>query len=114
MGNNEGTVADTLKQRGLVYGSYKEVCEVRAKILDLLSKHHVAVTGKPMDDRTLLGFSDVVLKLVRAAGKPEYEDSWHDLAGYATLMEDIAKSGKTLKDALAISDLSKAFEGGTK
>ena len=114
MGNNEGTVADTLKQRGSVYGCYSEVCEVRAKILGLLNKHHMAVTGEPMNEEILIGFSDVVLKLVRASGKPEYADSWHDLAGYATLMEDIAKSGKTLKDALAISDLSKAFDGGTK
>jgi len=87
MGNNEGNVDDTLKQRGSIYGNYGDVCGARVEIMSVLKNHHNNVNGTEMPDHIAMGFSDVVLKLVRAAGKPEYSDSWHDLAGYATLME---------------------------
>ena len=94
MGNNEGSVQDTLNQRGTVYGNYGNVCKSRVAIMKVLYQHHVNVNGKAMDEKTAMGFSDVVLKLVRAAGKPDYDDSWHDLAGYATLMEEEANLAK--------------------
>jgi len=89
MGNNEGNVEDTLKQRGNIYGSYEKVCSTRCSIMELLDKHHLQVNSKRMDEVTKIAFGDLVLKLVRAAGAPEYKDSFHDLGGYAKLMEDM-------------------------
>lgn len=91
MGNNECNVEDTLKKRGSIYGGYDNVCSARVDIMNVLQTHHENVNGVPMDNKIAMGFSDVVLKLVRAAGKPSYSDSWHDLGGYAKLMEDIAE-----------------------
>ena len=91
MGNNEGKVEDTLKQRGSVYGDYAQVCATRAYIMNILKQHYYIVNkGKQMSEEVAMGFNDIVLKLVRAAGAPKYADSFHDLAGYATLMEKIA------------------------
>lgn len=98
MGNNEGKVEDTLKQRGSVYGSYDKVCTVRTLIMGNIKSHYHNVNGKPMPKEYEVMFSDVILKLVRAAGKPEYSDSWHDLSGYATLIEEIM-NGKDSKEA---------------
>jgi len=100
MGNNEGNVADTLKQRGSIYGSYGKVCSSRVEIMNVLKQHHFIVNNEQMSEETAMGFSDLVLKLVRAAGKPSYVDSFHDLAGYATLMEKQAiEEAKEMQDS---------------
>jgi len=90
MGQNAGDVNDTLKQRGQVYGSYEKVIETRATIMDALKAHHKQATGDEMSATIEVAFGDLVLKLVRGAGAPYYPDSFHDLAGYAKLMEDMA------------------------
>lgn len=88
---NEYNVMDTLKQRGSIYGSYGNACAARVDIMAVLKNHHFTVNREAMDEEVAMGMSDIVLKLVRAAGKPSYSDSWHDLAGYATLMENESK-----------------------
>jgi len=87
MGNNEGSVENTLRQRGSVYGSYKVVCNTRTDIMTLIKEHYEIVNKEPMGSVLETKFGDIVLKLVRAAGAPKHTDSWHDLAGYATLIE---------------------------
>ena len=90
MGTNAGSVDETLKQRGGVYGSYEKVIATRATILEALKAHHKQATGDDMGTTIEVAFGDLVLKLVRGAGAPYYPDSFHDLAGYAKLMEDMA------------------------
>ena len=82
-------VEQTLEQRGEVYGSYRDGIELRAKIMTDLNQHHKDVTGVEMNMTTQVAFGDLVMKLVRAAGKPSHTDSFHDLAGYATLIEEV-------------------------
>jgi hypothetical protein len=89
MGNNEGTVADTLKQRGSVYGKYEDVCRTRDAVMSVLNSHHYIVNGEDMNPVDKIAIGDLVLKLVRGVGAPNYTDSWHDLAGYATLIEEM-------------------------
>jgi hypothetical protein len=100
MGENGGSVDATLKQRGNVYGGYGKVVKTRSHILELLKEHHKQVTGGDMPKEMEIALGDVVLKLVRGAGAPSYPDSWHDLAGYATLIEKLAletsKGGRSL------------------
>lgn len=95
MGQNQGDVKETLKQRGSVYGSYEQVCKTRADILGILEQHSINVNGKGFTPEQQVAFGDLVLKLVRASGAPEYADSFHDLAGYATLMEEIVNEGSS-------------------
>ncbi len=89
MGTNEGTVEATLKQRGKVYGDYKDVVATRSYIMKVLSDHYSKVNDQPMPADIQLMFSDVVLKLVRAASSPQYEDSWLDLCGYSKLIQEV-------------------------
>lgn len=93
MGNNEGDVKSTLKQRGGVYGDYADVLKARSTIMAVLSDRYQDLRGHPMPPDMESGFQDLVLKLVRGAGAPHYSDSFHDLAGYATLMEDLSLRG---------------------
>jgi len=83
------SVQDTLKQRKSIYGDYRDVLAARSKIMEVIKYHYELVNGSEMPKDIEIGFNDLVLKLVRAAGRPEYKDSFHDLAGYAMLMEKL-------------------------
>jgi len=82
-------VTETLEQRGKIYGRYEEGLAARAMIINILESHHINVSGEKMPGATRVAFSDLVMKLVRAAGNPSHTDSFHDLAGYSTLIEEM-------------------------
>ena len=82
------SVKDTLEQRRTIYGNYGNALKTRSSIMVILKEHYKSVNGDDMPVEIETGFHDLVLKLVRAAGKPEYKDSFHDLSGYAILMEN--------------------------
>lgn len=88
MGNNEGSVDDTLKERGNVYGNYGDVLKARTEIMGILQRRYIEVNDEFIPEEIFVGIGDIVLKLVRAAGSPHHADSFHDLQGYAKLMED--------------------------
>ena len=85
------SIQETLEERGKIYGSYNKHLEIRVKILDLLSEHKRSVRGKEFSKFEYIFFHDLVMKLVRLAGDPRHQDSAHDLAGYATLIENLIK-----------------------
>lgn len=87
MGQNAGTVEETLEQRGGVYGDYGLACDDRAIIMKVLKRRHELLNGKPMSETIEIMFGDMVLKLVRGAGAPTHTDSFHDLSGYSSLTE---------------------------
>ena len=82
------TLKDTLTDRGKIYGDYGETSYARGAIMTILRERTKRVTGKDMTAQQEAWFHDVTLKIVRAAGTPTYTDSWHDLAGYATRIEE--------------------------
>ena len=84
---NEGSVKDTLRQRGSIYGDYKDGVNARGVVIKALADHYVQVNGVPMSQDQLVWVSDLVMKLVRASSNPTHDDSLHDLQGYANLIE---------------------------
>lgn len=80
-------VNETLKERGAVYGDYKGGSEFRASVMKLIKDRHLAVTGKSLDAVQMVYIYDIVNKLSRLATTPDHIDTWHDIAGYATLVE---------------------------
>lgn len=91
---NEGSVEATLEKRGSIYGSYSKVIAARGNIMEVLKEHHLTITGYEMSSEMQVAMGDLVLKLVRGAGAPSHDDSWHDLGGYAKLIEDMVKANK--------------------
>jgi hypothetical protein len=79
-------VNDTLKQRGEVYGDYKGGSALRAIIMDAIESRYEATHGKPMELIHKAYIYDIVNKLSRLAVTPDHEDTWLDIAGYATLV----------------------------
>jgi len=82
------TIEETLKERGAVYGDYKGGSELRASILEIIENRHLEVTGRPMKPVDSIYIFDIVNKLSRLSVTPNHLDTWHDIAGYAKLVED--------------------------
>ena len=80
---------DTLRQRGQIYGDYRGDVETKVKIMEIILNRYYEVNDKPMPARDMEHLHPIVMKLVRIAASPRHLDSWHDLAGYAVLVEDI-------------------------
>lgn len=73
-------VDDTLNQRQSQYGDFHDVAHTTQYLLQMLS-------NDKMSDVQLESLHMICSKLARIAhGDPNHIDSWHDIAGYATLV----------------------------
>lgn len=80
-------VNETLKERGKVYGDYKGGSEFRANVMELIINRYAEVNHGGMPAIHMVYVYDIVNKLSRLAVTPYHIDTWHDIAGYATLVE---------------------------
>lgn len=80
-------VKETLKERGKVYGDYKGGSEFRANVMELIVDRYAKVNHGGMPAIHMVYVYDIVNKLSRLAVTPYHIDTWHDIAGYATLVE---------------------------
>ena len=87
-------VNETLKERGAVYGDYKGGSEFRAEVMKLIMDRCVEVNNCSMLSIHIVYIYDIVNKLSRLASTPDHIDTWHDIAGYATLVEEALKRDK--------------------
>ena len=87
-------VSNTLEERGETYGDYTGGIKFRTELKKLIYARYESVHNKPMTREQEEYFSDVIMKISRLAVSPEHKDSWHDLAGYALLMEGVLNNEK--------------------
>ena len=81
MSEADASIADTLNERQSTYGSFEDVANTTQYLLQMLSTD-------AMSDVQLEALHMICSKLARIAhGDPNYKDNWHDIAGYATLVE---------------------------
>lgn len=80
-------VNQTLEKRGEVYGNFSQGISLEAEILSLIKGRHYAEHETDMDLWYEVAISKIVMKLSRLAVSPKHLDSWHDIAGYAVLVE---------------------------
>ena len=81
-------VEKTLEDRGKFYGDYEGGCAFRAKVMFLIQERYSDTHDMPMGLEDQVKIYDIVNKLSRLAVTPKHKDTWHDIAGYATLVED--------------------------
>jgi len=83
------TVDSTLRQRGKSYGKFEDQSSFSQQLKSMLRDQ------PGWDDLTLPqreALEMVVLKIARIIyGDPSHIDGWHDIAGYASLIEKILK-----------------------
>jgi hypothetical protein len=80
------SIDETLKERAARYGKFTE----HARISQELKK--VMFSGKwaalDADQKESLELIAHKIARILCAGDPNYKDSWHDIAGYAKLIDD--------------------------
>ena len=84
------TVNETLQERGKKYGEFP----LHAVIAQEL-KRTVTQYGAGLSDWHKEALDMIMHKVARILnGDPDYADSWHDIAGYAVLVEQKILKGK--------------------
>lgn len=80
------TVDETLAERGGRYGDFRTHAMISQQIMERIKSFD---GWERFDHVKREGVTLIVHKLARALnGDPEYRDNWHDIAGYAKLIED--------------------------
>lgn len=87
-------VNETLKERGKVYGDYKGGSFFRYVVMRAIIARYKEVNHGGMPDIYMVYLYDIVNKLSRLASTPDHIDTWHDIAGYAMLVEEALKKDK--------------------
>ena len=81
-------IADTLKQRGDRYGSYRCVARTSQELKDVIRRSY-NVRNNSLEWYQQESLDLICNKLARILnGDPNYRDSWVDIAGYAQLVVD--------------------------
>lgn len=89
-------VEDTLKQRGSIYGEFATQTQTVGAIVLAMANAYAENNGidknnalmeKSVPMKLLAEWHYLAIKLARIAVNPDYTDSYHDLAGYAMLIE---------------------------
>lgn len=81
------SIDETLEQRGNRYGTFEEHSKLSQELFSSIHMHAL------MNDKTLShvhreALTMICHKMARIVnGDPNYDDSWRDIAGYATLVE---------------------------
>ena len=79
------SINKTLEQRGARYGKFKDVAATTYALQEILRD---AKSYKHMSDDQVIALDMICNKMARIVnGDPSYSDNWHDISGYATLVE---------------------------
>lgn len=79
-------IAETLNERGQRYGKFKDHADLCQR---LKSQMHRSRNWNDLDSDMTEALEMIQHKVARILnGDHRYHDSWHDIAGYATLVAD--------------------------
>jgi hypothetical protein len=82
-------ISDTLDKRAKNYGVYTRVSIVSQNLKEILRSGAAWEMTEPYMRESLDMICNKLSRIVN--GNPYYDDSWHDIAGYATLVEEELK-----------------------
>lgn len=77
---------ETLKERGNRYGDFSEHAVIAQDIQDAMRCREGWDRLDPVKKQALTVISDKIARIL--SGDPEYADNWHDIQGYAKLVEE--------------------------
>lgn len=87
MSDNQNQLDGTLNQRGNRYGDFTGHASV-SQTLKRVAYEHAARNNVVLSDIHVEALDMIFHKIARIVnGDPNYADSWHDIAGYATIVE---------------------------
>lgn len=80
-------VSDTLQERGSRYGKFSGHATITQKLKEVMRKTHKWEQLNYFHRESLDMIAHKIGRILN--GDPNYDDSWHDIAGYAQLVERI-------------------------
>lgn len=79
-------IEKTLKERGDRYGSFFDHAMIAQNLQDTMRKCEGWDMLAPDQKQALTVISDKIARMLN--GQPDYRDNWHDIVGYAKLVDD--------------------------
>ena len=87
------TIKETLSQRQEQYGSFEDVAMFTEQMIDVMRKGYY----EKLAYNQKMALYMICSKMARIVnGNPNHKDSWHDIAGYATLIDNELVSEKDM------------------
>lgn len=80
------TIESTLAERGERYGSFEHHACIAQDLQDVMRSQKGWALMKPDQKQALTVIADKIARMLN--GNPAYRDNWHDLVGYAKLVDD--------------------------
>tara|TARA_R110002020_G_scaffold62705_1_gene167488 strand:- start:591 stop:896 length:306 start_codon:yes stop_codon:yes gene_type:complete len=85
--NTTMSIDKTLEQRGKRYGTFEKHAKLSQDLFQSIHLHSI-MEDKPLSYVHKEALGMICHKIARIVnGDPNYDDSWRDIAGYATLVE---------------------------
>lgn len=83
----QASIADTLNERQSTYGSFTGVANTTGQLMGVLLNSKNGQTLPYVHQEALHMICSKMARIVN--GDHNHKDSWHDIAGYATLIENL-------------------------
>lgn len=80
------SVETTLAERGSRYGDFSVHAEIAQDLQDDMRRAKGWGGLSPVQKQALTVIADKIARIL--SGDPNYDDNWHDIQGYAKLVED--------------------------
>lgn len=87
------SVEETLKERGSRYGDFTDHAKIAQDLQDVMRSAYIPkyqeTPWNSLSDIQKQALTVIADKIARIlSGDPDYADNWHDIQGYAKLVED--------------------------
>ena len=93
-GEDQSSLGGTLKTRGSRYGDFKDNARLTSDFMATIRQAD-AESNNMMDYVQEEALQIICQKIARICnGDPTYNDNWHDIAGYATLIDNYLNKPK--------------------
>lgn len=80
------SIEQTLQERGSRYGEFEEHARICQRLQDVMRQGNIGWDRLADDQKQALTvIADKIARMLN--GDPSYVDNWHDIIGYATLVE---------------------------
>lgn len=89
------SVEKTLEERGSRYGTFQNHAKIAQAIQDVMREQSNWQYLEADERQALTVISDKIARILNAPAGTVYSDSWHDIAGYALLVD---RRLKTIED----------------
>lgn len=88
-------IENTLQERETRYGEYMEVAAIAQNLKFVMQQTANWNSLEPDQMESLDMIANKIGRILN--GDPNYDDSWHDIAGYATLVADRLRKAQVME-----------------